>query len=543
MSHPVDAATNAETPITILIAALGGEGGGVLAEWLVDAARLAGYPAQSTSIPGVAQRTGATTYYVEVYPRRVSDLQGRTPILSLLPVPGCIDLVVASELLEAVRTVQAGMVSADRTMLVTSTSRTLTTAEKMSLGDGRLDSGRLLEVARSHTRRLVAFDMERVARESGTSPSAVMFGAIAASGLLPIAREQFEATIRQFGRGADASLRGFAVAWDATRGKSIEPAASDSAATTSPAHHDAASWSPAHPVDAPFPAPVREFARLGCDRLNDFQDGAYADLYVARLHRVLSAEAAADATAMRGFALTRETARFLALWMAFDDVVRVADLKVRARRFARVRREVGAGEGDIVRIVDHFKPGIPEFAALLPQRLGKRLAAWERRRQHAGKPPLGMPLHLRTDTVTGFLALRALAGLRWLRRRGSRYRLEQEAVERWLGAIESTAKFDWQCAFEVALCGRLVKGYGATNERGKRNLEHILEHLVHGGTFAAHAERAAAIRQAREAALADEGGNALDGILVQVGAPPRPVVAQPILWSKKRPVTHAARPG
>ncbi len=503
----MNSTTNAESPVTILIAALGGEGGGVLAEWLVDAARLAGYPAQSTSIPGVAQRTGATTYYVEVYPRQFSDLQGRTPILSLLPVPGCIDLVVASELLEAVRTVQAGMVSADRTMLVTSTSRTLTTAEKMSLGDGRMDSSRLQEVARSHSRHLVAFDMERLARESGTSPSAVMFGAIAASGLLPIAREQFEATIRQFGRGADASLRGFALAWDAMRDCSMGAAAAETAATPPIAHHDGISRSAAHAVDAAFPAPVREFARLGYDRLNDFQDGAYADLYVARLKRVLTAETSADKTGMHAFALTRETARFLALWMAFDDVVRVADLKVRASRFARVRREVGAGDGDIVRIVDHFKPGIPEFAALLPQRIGKRLASWERRRQHVGKPPLAMALHLRTDTVTGFLALRALAGLRWLRRRGGRYRLEQEAIERWLGAIESTAKSDWQCAYEVALCGRLIKGYGATNERGKRNLEHIVEHLVQGGAFAADTERAAAIRLARESALADEGGS------------------------------------
>jgi len=48
-------------PLSILIGALGGEGGGVLAEWLVAVATKAGYVAQSTSIPGVAQRTGATT--------------------------------------------------------------------------------------------------------------------------------------------------------------------------------------------------------------------------------------------------------------------------------------------------------------------------------------------------------------------------------------------------------------------------------------------------------------------------------------------------
>ena len=59
-------------PITILIAALGGEGGGVLTDWIVAAASQLGFPVQSTSIPGVAQRTGATTYYIEIVPVRAA---------------------------------------------------------------------------------------------------------------------------------------------------------------------------------------------------------------------------------------------------------------------------------------------------------------------------------------------------------------------------------------------------------------------------------------------------------------------------------------
>ena len=103
------------------------------------------------------------------------------------------------------------------------------------------------------------------------------------------------------------------------------------------------------------------------------------------------------------------------------------------------------------------------------------------------------------------------------------------------------AEIDWQCAYELALCGRLIKGYGATNERGKRNLAHIVDHLAIGGSFATTAARSAAIRQAREAALADEGGKALDSALIKHGAPPRPVIAQPILWSKPRPKAVATR--
>ena len=90
-------------PICILVAAMGGEGGGVLADWLIDAATHAGYPVQSTSVPGVAQRTGATTYYVEIFPCARDQLQGQEPVLSLTPAPGQVDIVAASELVEEQR--------------------------------------------------------------------------------------------------------------------------------------------------------------------------------------------------------------------------------------------------------------------------------------------------------------------------------------------------------------------------------------------------------------------------------------------------------
>jgi len=511
------------SPITILIGALGGEGGGVLAQWLVETATRAGHPAQSTSIPGVAQRTGATTYYVEVFPETVESLGGRRPVLSLLPVPGRIDLAIASELLEAGRIVASGMVSPDRTLLVASTSRTLTTAEKMSLGDGRFDPDRLFDVARAQSAKLVAFDMEAAARDAGTVVSAVMMGAVAGSGVLPFGREAFEAVVRASGRGADASLAGFARGWDAVRAGAAPVAAG--AAAFAPA--------PPEPRFAAFPAEIRDLVAAGYARLVEFQDVAYADAYLARLAQVLAAERRGDPAGARGHALTGEAARFLALWMAFDDVIRVAGFKSAASRYARVRREVGARDGDVVRIVDHFKPGVPECVDLLPAWLAARVVAWDRGRQARGMPPWSFPLRLRADSVAGFLALRLLAGRRGVRRRGARYAHEQAAIERWLGAVQRNAEVDWTCGHELALCGRLVKGYGATNERGKRNLAHIVDHLADSGAFASATARAAAIRQAREAALADEGGKALDQALAAHGAPPRAVVAQPIRWMKR----------
>ncbi len=190
--------------------------------------------------------------------------------------------------------------------------------------------------------------------------------------------------------------------------------------------------------------------------------------------------------------------------MAFDDIVRVADLKCRASRFARVRREVGADERDVVRIVDYFRPGVPELSSLLPPPLARSLVAWDARRRAAGKGSWSMALALATDSVPGFLALRTLASLRWLRRRSARFAEEQALIERWLAEIVAAAGEEWRLAHEIALSGRLIKGYGATSERGKENLLHILDHAVAGGANVPAAQRVQAVRDAREAALAGE---------------------------------------
>ena len=530
---------NRTQPITLLVCALGGEGGGVLTEWLVDTARHAGYAAQSTSIPGVAQRTGATTYYIEVFPVPLARLGGRKPVFSLSPVPGALDGIVSSELLETTRQVGNGMSAPQRTLVITSSGRTLTTAERMQPGDGRADVERLLDVVKGFSREHHVFDMGSVAREAGTVVSAVMLGAIAGSGLFPFPREAYEHVVRggdtsapeKLGKMAAASLRGFAKAFDIVAMPRAQAALVTRLLSS---QGDEAPVQPMQRTEATreFPPPVHDMLALGHARLVDYQDDAYAALYLERLQQVLAAERASDPAGANGFAVTREMARWLALWMAFDDIVRVAELKSRASRTRRVRDEVKAADDDIVKVYDHFKPGAPEFAALLPASLAHRVMAWDRRR----KTPFALPLQVGSHSVAGMASLRVLASLRWLRKRGSRFAEEQALIERWLAAVVQGTRADWRLGHEIALCGRLIKGYGSTNERGKRNLLHVIEHLAAAplpdGSPAAHA---GAIAAAREAALADEAGTALDAALVRHGAPPRPVVAQPIRWMKRPP--------
>ena len=210
-----------ERPITILIAALGGEGGGVMADWLMEAATASGFPAQATSIPGVAQRTGATTYYLEVFPVPKNKLDGKEPVLSLTPSPGNVDIMVASELVEAGRAMQNGYVSPERTTLIASTHRIYATVEKMQMADGRFDSEKVVTAGGVLAKKAVMFDMRKLAQESGTVINAVLFGAMAGSGVLPLSREACEAAIRRGGRGAEASLRGFAAGYDIAGGSRV----------------------------------------------------------------------------------------------------------------------------------------------------------------------------------------------------------------------------------------------------------------------------------------------------------------------------------
>ena len=523
-------------PISLLICALGGEGGGLLSEWLMHTARLSGYPAQSTSIPGVAQRTGATTYYIEVLPTPLTELQGKTPVFSLNPVPGALDAMISSELLETARQITLGLVSPERTRVFSSSARALTTLERMPMGDGRLDSASLTALVQQFSKEAHVWDFGAMAQANGTMVSAVMLGVIAGSGLLPFERKHFEAALQDSGAHSTASLKGFAAGLARVQNtQALHAMQQDDEKALTPTV-DKTSALPS------LPPAVGELAALGYSRLYDYQSKVYADLYLSRLQQVLRAEEQADATHTHVYQASRETARWLALWMAFDDIVRVADLKSRASRWQRVAREVKLQEDDLLRLYDHFKPGVPEFAALLPSWLATPLQRWDKRRALSGQPPWALPLKIGTHSVMGMLALRTLASFKWLRPFGSRFHTEQADITQWLQAVCMGLQQDWSLGHEVAMCGRLIKGYGSTNERGRHNLQHILTHLAASPIHTDAAWRSTAVAQAREAALQDEAGTAMDAKLRGLGVPARPVAEQPLRFVRNASLQPKGRP-
>jgi indolepyruvate ferredoxin oxidoreductase beta subunit len=504
-----------ERPITILIAALGGEGGGVMADWLVDAATAQGFPVQSTSIPGVAQRTGATTYYLEIFPARADALGGKRPVFALTPSPGNIDVMVASELLEAGRAMQNGYVSRERTTLIASIHRIYTVLEKSAMADGRFDSGRIVKAAEALAKRPILFDMAALAQTSGTVINAVLFGAMAGSAALPLSREVCEEAIRRT-RGAAASLRGFAAGFEHASGSTRtaiteaqkrwrgQPGAQVRALTER--------------VHKAFPLETHRILEEGVARLADYQDAAYANLYLDRLQRVLASERGAAA---QGCKLTNETGRHLALWMSYEDVIRVADLKTRRSRFERVRAEAGAKPGEPVTVVEFLKPGIEEVCSILPRALGRVLRRILQNWAERNHRQFNIGLHVKTSTVSGYLLLRSMAWLKPLRRSSLRFHEEQALMERWLEALLKAAGQDLRLALEIAECARLIKGYGDTHKRGSSSFLRIFETLVEADIDMAPASRAEAIAKAREAALADPEGKSLGKELGQ---------AKPVVW-------------
>lgn len=491
-----------QKPVSSLIAALGGEGGGVLSDWIIDVATALDFPVQSTSVPGVAQRTGATTYYLEVYPQPRAALGGRQPVLALTPGPGDVDLVAASELVEAGRVLQNGLADPARTTLVFSTHREYAVAEKMQMGDGRYDGERVFDAARELAREVIAFDMRDIAWRQGTIINTVLFGAMVGSGRLPFPRDACEAAIRRSGKAVEASLRGFAAGYERAAARSQAAAEEREAAAAQslplPAEVDAAL--------AALPPPVRPLAAEGWAQLADYQDAAYARRYLEQVTQVCAREREAGGAGAVG----AEVARFLALWMGYEDVVRVAELKTRGERLERLRREVGAKPGEVLRVTEYLKPGMEELCSLLPP----RLAQWLERR--AGPQRRGFALRLRSDTVAGFAALCLLRGFKRWRPRSARYATEQAAMRRWLAAITARLADEPAAALELARCGNLIKGYGDTAARGRRSLGLILDAAEQGAD-------AATLRTAREAALADPAGQALSRSLSLPEPAARPV--------------------
>lgn len=494
-----------ERPIKLTIAALGGQGGGVLADWLIEIAEAEGYLAQSTSVPGVAQRTGATIYYLEFFSRAAAERAGREPVMALMPVPGDVDCVVASELAEAGRAIQRGLVTPDRTTLIASTHRSYAIGEKSAMGQGAVDTQQLTDLLRSHAKRLVLFDMDETAERNQSVISSVMLGALCGSGVLPFGKRTFEDEISKSGIAVKANLAAFE---DARRRSErgdggFTGKAQPKPMREVPAQARTPTLQPLLDRVRHLPAAVQPLVLEGVRRAIDYQDPAYATLFLDRLESIVALEARIPADSC-SYELLEAAARSLALWMTFEDTIRVADLKTRASRFVRVRDEIRADPGQLFGITEFMRPRVEEIAGTLPAALGRWLLGSPRVSSWLSHFTGGK--QIRTGTIAGFLMLHTLGRCKRWRRSTLRFQQENARIEEWIGRIEQLAVDHYSLAVELARAQKLVKGYGETHERGWRNFTAIVAQLEYITT---RSDGAALLAGLQSAALADEEGHEL----------------------------------
>ncbi|SEF22168.1 indolepyruvate oxidoreductase subunit beta family protein [Variovorax sp. NFACC27] len=493
--------------IHLAILALGGQGGGVLVDWIVDLAEHAGWTAQSTSVAGVAQRTGATIYYIEL----IEPTPGLRPVMAQMAVPGDVDVMIAAELMEAGRAVQRGFVTPDRTTVITSNHRTYSVEEKMVPGNGVADSEAVLAILRQQSRQLVIDDMQALAVSQGSVISASLFGALAGSGALPFSQAEFEAVVERSGVGVKPSLAALRAAVGVAQRAEPPPPPADpmlTAARPLPERGVAAGLQPLlDRIRRNFPEPAWNWLGEGIARVVDYQDAAYGREYLDRVGRVLASAGERQAEA------AVEAARWIAVAMSYDDVIRVADLKTRGERAARLRREVGAQATDVVGSEEYFHPRLEEIMGLLPRGLADWLDAWPRLKARLA-PMLDRGRRIQTHTLRGHLQLRFMAGLRG-RRRGSRRHAEETAhIEAWLAEVQRLLSQDAVLAIELLRCRRLVKGYSDTHARGSSRFDRLQRAARE---LAGRPDAGAALGRLREAALKDSEGRALAAQLHTLG--------------------------
>tara|TARA_B100000315_G_scaffold210618_1_gene206999 strand:- start:4256 stop:5692 length:1437 start_codon:yes stop_codon:yes gene_type:complete len=435
-----------DRPVCLLLGALGGQGGGVLIDWLVDAAKRAGYPAQATSTPGVAQRTGATTYYFELFPEKNPPAQ---PIFTFFPASGDLDLMIAMEPTEAGRAIERGFVT-DCTTVITATERVYSTAEKVSAGDGRIDAAPIIEALGKATKNLIQLDVKALSAGTAARGNAIAFGAIIGTGILPLTAEECRASITEKGVAVESNIAGFDIGLKAADADP-QPTSTEGGLT-----HNAAPESFTSDIAA-FPASTHDIIGYGIARLIDYQNEAYAQLYLTRLKTVCDVDTGENKK------LTSEVASHLARWMSYEDVIRVGQLKTRPGRLSQIRAELGVDAGVPLKVTDYFKPGRDEFLSALPKSLSWLV------------PNLGngIALHIQTGSFTGYAMLKFMAALKPLRSKSAQYLEEQEAIEQWLDAVAKTAAVDNDLAIRTSNLAIMARGYGRVRKTGLTKLNEI----------------------------------------------------------------------
>ncbi len=462
-------------PITVLISAVGGQGGQLFAQWLFDAGRLAGYYPVGVGLPGLSQREGATVYYIEFFPD-----PEQTGLFSPFPEKGCVRLLIGLELLELVRILKEGYLSPDG-FVFGSSHRVLTTEEKLPLYPRHLTEQTVNALMARFGDRGFLFNAVESALASGLgerSANALLLGALARSSVLPFPKEAFRSAIEAYGVSVSQNLKAFD--WGYRYPEWLhrqEPFRSYLSLEWQ-------SWSEPS-LSEPLSKRLESFSRIS-QRLGSlvkeavrmlvhYQNEPYAARYLTETETVLRREW--DQWGQTD--VTEEVARILALRMAYEDAIRVAQLKTERVRFDRLRLQHQIDPTTVYQVTDFLSPDWDELIGLLPASRRHRpvvypqsfsdvellLSAFPDQSAELQQPSL--QLRLPTTSLAGYLLLRSLLLLKPLRTRSQRFAKEWALIDAWLTCVRHYLSKSPDWALVVAQSGELVRGYGRTRRKSE----------------------------------------------------------------------------
>lgn len=223
------------------------------------------------------------------------------------------------------------------------------------------------------------------------------------------------------------------------------------------------------------------------DLLIAYQSTSYAQLYIDRLKRFVGRRGVDDG-------LLAEIARLMAERMAYEDAIRIAQLKL---------EEVNAAGGLAARSADDVKKlRLDELIDALPEMVADPVLAvldqlgWRRRR---------VSIRFSANTRFSVRRLRIEAGLKRWRLFSGRYAKERVWVERWLHMIDRSLAKQPGAAPAVVETATMIQGYGDPYRQGIADWHVIIDGLVKP-TFdgvLALPDLAAAITEARAAVMPD----------------------------------------
>jgi hypothetical protein len=238
----------------------------------------------------------------------------------------------------------------------------------------------------------------------------------------------------------------------------------------------------------------------GIHLLMDYQGASYARFYVDRLKRFIGRR---DVDA----ALLCDIARLMANRMAYEDAIRIAQLKLAelADSNGRVQsRDVKKFRFD--ELVDALPAVVAEPVLMVLDRLG-----WTRRR---------VSIPFSTASNWGVRRLKVEAWLRRWRMFSIRYGQERAWVERWLHMINRSLAKQPQAVGAIVETATMVQGFGDPYRQGLADWHAIIDGLAKP-TFDGVlplSDLAGAIAEARAAAMPDPRQAALKRAIAQIRA-------------------------